>query len=96
MIRIFKPQEAQKVSKFMESVQPNGTIVGHMRDTAVQIGKTTGAILTAPIAAASGVVEGASYLAANVSGVVPVGFNTLGKVASNTREKIKDVFGMAA
>ena len=96
MTPLFKPQPPDKVQSFMEKVQPSGTIVGHMRDTAKQIGKTTGAVLTMPIAAAAGVAEGASYLAANVTGILPVGLNSLGKVASNTREKIRNTFSMAA
>jgi hypothetical protein len=76
----------------MESVQPNDTIASHMKQTAIQVAKTTGAVVTSPIAAVAAVGESTSYLAANVTGILPVGFNKVGKLFSSTRSKLKGVF----
>lgn len=96
MTPLLGPQKPEDVSSFMEKVQPTDTIIGHMQETTTQVAKALGAVATIPVTVAAGGVEAASYLAANVTGILPVGFNAIGKAASSTRSKIKNVFGMAA
>ena len=92
MTPIFRPQKPETVSKFMEKVQPQDTIAAHMKETATQIAKTTGAVITSPIAAVAGIGESASYLAANTTGILPAGLNAAGSAFSRTRSGIKRLF----
>lgn len=94
MSPLFQPQDPDDVREFMDSVKPKSTVAHHIVRFGSKLTQTAFGVATAPLAAGAAVGEAASYASANVTGLLPVGFNSVGKICSDTRTKIGELSGL--